>query len=34
MIIILQAKEDGFMEVEHMDVTNDRLLEVLEPGKV
>ena len=21
----LQAKDDGFMEVEHMDVTNDRL---------
>jgi len=27
----LQAKEDGFMEVEHMDVTNDSLLEVLNP---
>jgi voltage-gated potassium channel len=27
----LQAKDDGFMEVEHMDVTNDRLLEVLNP---
>ena len=27
----LQAKDDGFMDVEHMDVTNDRLLEVLNP---
>ena len=27
----LQAKDDGFMQVEHMDVTNDRLLEVLNP---
>ncbi len=27
----LQAKDDGFMEVEYMDVTNDRLLEVLDP---
>jgi len=27
----LQAKDDGFIEVEHMDVTNDRLLEVLNP---
>jgi len=29
----LQAKEDGFMEVDHMDVTNDRLLEVLDPER-
>ena len=29
----LQAKDDGFMEVEHMDVTNDKLLEVLTPHK-
>lgn len=27
----LQAKNDGFIEVEHLDVTNDRLLEVLNP---
>ncbi len=27
----LQAKEDGFMDVEHLDVTNDSLLEVLNP---
>jgi voltage-gated potassium channel len=27
----LQAKEDGFIEVEHIDVTNDSLLEVLNP---
>ena len=29
----LQAKEDGFIDVEHMDVTNDRLLEVLDPER-
>ena len=29
----LQAKEDGFIEVEHMDMTNDRLLEVLDPER-
>jgi voltage-gated potassium channel len=27
----LQAKDDGFMQVEHMDVTNDSLLKVLNP---
>ncbi len=27
----LQAKEDGFIDVEHIDVTNDSLLEVLDP---
>ena len=29
----LQAKDDGFMDVEHMDVTNDSHLEVLNPEK-
>jgi voltage-gated potassium channel len=29
----LQAKEDGFIDVENMDVTNDRLLEVLDPER-
>ncbi len=28
-----QAKEDGFIDVEHMDVTNDQLLQALNPQK-
>ena len=28
-----QAKDDGFMDVEHLDVTNDSHLEVLDPQK-